>query len=214
VAWYPDDHVGVVALANAGDVDPLRIALELTDPLLPGTKPHRARHPVPERLLGLWIDDDQGIVLDIVGDDPHAAVMALWGNTIRLRGDGEGAAMADALGLRLILAEPGPNGHLLVDDNGDPWGTFRRADRSGGPDASSYAGRYQCSEFASVWNLVAENGHVRVEHLADDIFAPVLPGVYTSRATTLRFTADDAGRPKRMTVDMARTTGFSFVATD
>jgi CubicO group peptidase (beta-lactamase class C family) len=214
VAWYPDDHVGVVALANAGDVDPLRIALELTDPLLPGTKPHRARHAVPERLLGLWIDDEQGIVLDIVGDDPHSAVMALWGNSIPLRGDGEGAAMADALGLRLILAEPGPNGHLLVDDNGDPWGKFRRADRSGAADASGYAGRYECSEFASAWNLVAENDHLRVEHLVDDTFAPVLPGVYTTSATTLRFTADDADGPMRMTVDMARTTGFSFVATD
>ncbi len=61
--------------------------------------------------------------------------------------------------------------------------------------------------------IAGEQGRtLRVEHLPDDVFAPVLPGVYTAGATTLRFTVTASGTPSRMTVDSARTTGFSFSA--
>jgi CubicO group peptidase (beta-lactamase class C family) len=210
VAWYPDDHTGAVVLANAGDVDPLRAALAITEPVLPGIKPEPARHPIPERLLGLWIDDDQGIVLDITGD-AYSAVMTLWGSPIPLNGDGEGGAVAASVGLRLTVAEVGTEVQLHVDDNGDPWGAFRRAIRSDASDATRYAGRYRSTEFASEWNLIAENDHLRIEHLADDLFAPATAGVYTSGATTLRFTTDEPDPTPRLTVDMARTSGFAFV---
>ena len=203
--WFPDDLVAVAVVANAGDVDPLRVALGAAKVVLPGvdTVGQPVARPPGPSFSGLWHDKSLGVVLRVdVGET--ATTVGIGRRQFGLIGDSDGTAVVPELGLRLVPTYV--DGVVVLDaiEGGNPWGRFQRARPWEEVDLAEFTGTYHCPEVPLDWALTECEGSIFVRHLPLERFEPAAAGVLNSGNTYLRLAS--AG----LRVDTYRAFGFDF----
>lgn len=213
--WFPEPDVAVAITANAGDVDPQRIALAIASAALGVDRPaaHSAEgERVAEGWHGVWIDDTLGLVIEIARADDRD-VLRVWGADQPIQPDGEDLVTASG---SLRLARDG--GTIEVTQAGAPWATLTRAapvDAHHGVDVTALAGAYRPREFDGDWDLSADDDALLVAQLPDDRFVHTAPGVFTSGPLTLdlrsaNYRTATTDQAPSMVVHIPRTHGIAF----
>ena len=151
--WFPDDLVVVAVIANAEDVDPLRVALGTADVVLPGVdtvgQPAVPHSPGPS-FSGLWHDKSLGAVLRIEAGEA-ATTVGIGRRQFGLVGDSDGTAVVPELGLRLVPTYVDGVVVLDVIEGGNPWGRFQRARPWEEVNLAEFTGTYHCAEVPLDW---------------------------------------------------------------
>ena len=165
------------------------------------------RQPAGNELHGVWLDADQGVLIEIGVDQQAGTTLKLYGATQPIWWKGDGAAET-AGGLTFALHGRGDDRVLEVTAGDDPFGNFHRSSPWRPDRVAAYTGQYTCPEVPGTWSVDATSEGLRVAHHEEHTFAPVAPDTFSDGAVTLRFSR--RASEFLMVVDFPRATGFTF----
>jgi CubicO group peptidase (beta-lactamase class C family) len=213
LARYPDAHLSITLLCNAGNSTPRQTLHELADVYLAGSlKPEPASAPMPvpdadlDALVGGYRNTERGDVVRI----EHA------GNTLRL---GDGTALLAQSSKRfadddgLVIEFDGTGGGTIDKGNG----TVTRIERvaAAQPTAaelSALTGTYTSDDAEISMTVRVRDGSLELTRRPDSVFrlTPLYADAFDSELGTIIFRRDGTRRPVAFTVVRDRVWDLRF----
>jgi D-aminopeptidase len=190
----PERGVTVICISNNGGSDPYHLARDILDVILDGLP---GVHPLPalpsrqslEKLVGLWLDRNSGMTVDISLTDSGLPMGNTHGVPFRLKPSDDGRLQASRMA-RDFLCALAPDGTLAVELDAGVRAAYHRV-APGAVLPEGLAGTYANAEIGATWTIgddkdgllvyvrgpvASDGGRWPVEPVEGDVFRIWVPG--------------------------------------